>query len=127
MRLEHIALYVDDLEAARRFFMDYFDAQSNDGYSNPRTGLRTYFLTFEGDSRLEIMNKPVLPDTGNKAFRSGYAHIAFKLESRMAVDNLTARFAADGYEVLSGPRVTGDGYYESCIVGIEGNIIEITA
>lgn len=127
MRLEHIALYVDDLEAARRFFMDYFDAQSNDGYSNSRTGLRTYFLTFEGGSRLEIMNKPVLPDTGNKAFRSGYAHIAFKLESRMAVDNLTARFAADGYEVLSGPRVTGDGYYESCIVGIEGNIVEITA
>jgi lactoylglutathione lyase len=127
MILEHIALYVNDLEAARRFFTDYFGAQSNEGYFNPRTGLRTYFLTMEGGSRLEIMNKPVLPDTGDKAFRSGYAHIAFKLESRMAVDNLTARFAADGYEVLSGPRVTGDGYYESCIAGIEGNIIEITA
>ena len=71
MRLEHIALYVDDLEAARRFFMDYFDAQSNDGYSNPRTGLRTYFLTFEGGARLEIMNKPVLPDTGEQSLSFG--------------------------------------------------------
>lgn len=127
MKLGHIALYVDDLEAARRFFMDYFGARSNDGYFNPRTGLRTYFLTFEGGSRLEIMNRPALPDTGEKAFRAGYAHIAFQLESRAAVDQLTTRLSADGYAVLSGPRVTGDGYYESCVAGVEGNVIEITA
>lgn len=127
MTLEHIALYVDDLEAARQFFMTYFGAKSNDGYHNPRTGLRTYFLTFEGGSRLEIMNKPDLPDAGDKSFRAGYVHIAFKLESRAAVDALTARMSNDGYEVLCGPRVTGDGYYESCVAGFEGNVIEITA
>ena len=107
--------------------MSYFDAQSNEGYFNPKTGLRTYFLTFKGGSRIEIMNKPALPDMGDKAFRMGYVHIAFKLESRAAVDTLTARLAADGYEMLSVPRVTGDGYYESCIAGVEGNVIEITA
>lgn len=127
MTLEHIALYVDDLEAARRFFMTYFGAQSNDGYHNPATGLRTYFLTFAGGSRLELMSRPDLPDAGERTFRAGYVHIAFRLASRAAVDALTARLAADGYAVLSGPRVTGDGYYESCIAGIEGNVIEITA
>lgn len=127
MTLEHIALYVSDLEAARRFFLDYFGAKSNDGYHNPRTGLRTYFLTFAGGSRLELMSRPGLPDAGEKAFRAGYAHIAFKLGSREAVDALTRRLADDGYPVLSGPRVTCDGYYESCIAGIEGNVIEITA
>lgn len=39
---------------------------------------------------------------------------------------LTERLRNDGYLVVSGPRTTGDGYYESCIVGIEGNQIEIT-
>ena len=126
MRLEHIALYVDDLEAARRFFMDYFDAQSNDGYSNPRTGLRTYFLTFEGGSRLEIMNKPSMEDIAKPVNRTGYIHIAFSVGSVGEVDRLTRQFREDGFEVLSGPRTTGDGYYESCIVVFEGNQIEIT-
>ena len=82
MTLEHIALYVNDLEAARRFFTDYFGAASNGGYHNPRTGLRTYFLTFEGGSRLELMSKPGLKEAGEKGFRAGYIHVAFKLESR---------------------------------------------
>ena len=42
------------------------------------------------------------------------------------MDALTARLNADGYEVISGPRMTGDGYYESCIVAIEQNLIELT-
>ena len=48
------------------------------------------------------------------------------LGSREAVDELTCRLGSDGYEVLSGPRTTGDGYYESCILGPENNLIEIT-
>ena len=127
MTLEHVALYALDLEGARSFFVRYFDAQSNDGYHNPRTGLRTYFLTFEGGSRLEIMSKTDIGEAGGKRGRMGYAHIAFKLGSRDAVNALTERLSADGFAVLSGPRVTGDGYYESVVLDHEGNEIEIIA
>ena len=126
MKIEHIALYVCDLEGAKTFFETYFDAVSNDGYRNPRTDFRSYFLSFSDGSRLEIMTKPDLTDSGNLLDRFGYAHIAFSLGSPKAVDALTARLNAGGYPTLSGPRVTGDGYYESCILGFEGNILELT-
>ncbi len=126
MRIEHIAMYVNDLEAARDFFVRYFNATSNEGYHNKTTDFRSYFLSFDNGSRLEIMKKPVMED-GEKALnRTGYIHIAFSVGSKEAVDYFTGRIKADGYEVISGPRTTGDGYYESCIVGIEGNQIEIT-
>ena len=126
MKIEHIAMYVNDLEAAKQFFSDNFGAISNDGYHNPRTDFRSYFLTFGDGARLEIMTKPDLTDSGDLLNRFGYAHIAFSLGSKEAVDALTARLKADGYPVVSGPRTTGDGYYESCILGFEGNQIEIT-
>ena len=125
MILEHIAMYVNDLEAVREFFIKYFGAVSNDQYHNPRTGLRTYFLTFDGGARLEIMSRPGMEDPEKTLMRTGMIHISFKMGSREAVDALTARLKADGYEVVSGPRMTGDGYYESCVVAIEGNQIEI--
>lgn len=126
MRIEHIALYVNDLESARQFFMKYFGATSNDGYHNPRTDFRSYFLSFDNGARLEIMNKPEMPDLPKELNRTGYAHIAFSTGSKKQVDALTAKLKADGYEVIGGPRTTGDGYYESCIVAIEQNQIEIT-
>lgn len=126
MRIEHIALYVNNLEEARKFFMKYLGAESNDGYYNPKTNFRSYFLSFDGGARLEIMNKPEMPDLPKDLARTGYAHIAFCVGSREKVDALTAELKADGYEVVSGPRTTGDGYYESCIVVMEGNQIEIT-
>lgn len=126
MKIEHAALYVNDLEGARSFFVNYLGAKSNDGYHNPKTGFRSYFLSFEGGARLEIMNKPELADSPKEPARTGYAHIAFSTGSREAVDALTARLKADGYEVTSGPRTTGDGYYESCIAAVEGNLIELT-
>ena len=126
MKIEHIALCVRDLEGAREFFMKYFGARSNEGYHNKTTDFRSYFLSFEDGSRLEIMTKPGLADAGDSANRFGYAHIAFSAGSREGVDRLTARLKADGYTVLSGPRTTGDGYYESCILGFEGNLMEIT-
>ena len=58
--------------------------------------------------------------------RTGYAHTAFSVGSKKKVDELTERLKSDGFEVVSGPRTTGDGYYESCVVAIEGNLIEIT-
>ena len=126
MHIEHVALYVNDLEGARKFFVKYFAAISNEGYHNPRTDFRSYFLSFSDGARLEIMHKPQMVD-GEKALnRTGYAHIAFRLGSRSAVDELTERLRQDGYAVVSGPRTTGDGYYESCIIALEGNQIEIT-
>ena len=126
MKIEHIALYVNDLEKARDFFLTYFDAVSNAGYHNVKTDFRSYFLTFSDGARLEIMTKPDLTDSGDFLNRFGYAHVAFSVGSKEAVDALTARLKADGYPVISGPRTTGDGYYESCILGFEGNLIEVT-
>ena len=126
MIIEHIAMYVNDLEAARDFFVKFFDGHSNDGYHNKTTDFRSYFICFDGGARLEIMTKPKLEDWDKPLNRTGYAHIAFSVGSKEKVDELTERLKSDGFEVVSGPRTTGDGYYESCVVAIEGNQIEIT-
>ena len=126
MKIEHIAMYVNDLEGARDYFVKYLDGKSNDGYHNTNTDFRSFFISFDDGARLEIMKKPQMEEAEKTLNRTGYIHIAFSLGSAEAVDSLTARFKEDGYEVISGPRTTGDGYYESCIVGIEGNQIEIT-
>lgn len=126
MKIEHVALYVNDLEKARCFFMKHLCARSNEGYHNLKTDFRSYFLSFDDGARIEIMNEPEMPDFPKELARTGYAHIAFSVGSKEKVDVLTAELKADGYEVVSGPRTTGDGCYESCIVAIEGNQIEIT-
>ena len=126
MKIEHIALYVEDLEGARNFFIKYLGGKSNEGYHNPQTDFRSYFLSFEDGARLEIMQRPEMVNLPKEAARTGYAHIAFSVGSREKVDALTAELKADGYDVVSGPRITGDGYYESCIVVMEGNQVEIT-
>lgn len=126
MKIEHIAMYVNDLERAKDFFIKYFNAAADAGYLNKTTGFRSYFLTFEDGARLEIMNQPDLVDNEKVLLRTGYVHIAFSVGSKASVDTLTERLKRDGYQVVSGPRTTGDGYYESYIRGIEGNLIEIT-
>lgn len=126
MKIEHLAMYVNNLEQTKAFFEKYFGAKANDGYHNVTTNFRSYFLSFDDGARLEIMNKPGMTDDDKGLQRTGYIHLAFSVGSKEKVDELTTRLKADGYEVISGPRVTGDGYYESCIVGIENNQIEIT-
>ena len=126
MKIEHIALYVNNLEEARNFFVKYFDAKSNDGYHNFQTDFRSYFLSFSDGARLEIMNKPQIDDIEKTLARTGFSHIAFSVGSKEKVNEITERLKTAGYKVISGPRTTGDGYYESCIIGIEGNQIEIT-
>lgn len=127
MKIEHVAMYVADLESAKTFFETYFEATSNNQYHNPKTGLQTYFLSFSDGARLELMTRPEMTAKPTATFLTGYTHLAFSLGSKEAVDRLTARLVADGYQVLSGPRTTGDGYYESCVLGPEENQIEITA
>ena len=127
MKIEHIALYCRDLEGMKSFFEKYFHGTPNALYHNPRTNLRTYILTFpDGESRLELMTRPEVEGDNDGQFHSGFIHLSFAVGSKEAVDKLTATLMADGYETLSGPRTTGDGYYESCIRGFEGILLEIT-
>ncbi len=126
MKITHIALYTNDLARARTFYETYFGGVAGALYHNPKTGLQTYFLSFADGARLELMTRPQL-EPAVDGMHSGWAHLAFETESRAAVDALTARLQADGYTVVSGPRVTGDGYYESCVLDPDGNTVEITA
>ncbi|UUV99358.1 VOC family protein [Vagococcus luciliae] len=126
MHLEHAAMYVDDLEKMRAFYERYFNATANQKYHNPKTGLETYFLSFETGARLEIMTRPDKVDEEKQLYRTGLTHLAFKTNSKEKVDILTSQLKEDGYKVLSGPRITGDGYYESVIFDPENNQIEIT-
>ena len=126
MTIDHIAMYVNNLEAARDFFVTYLGGRSNGGYHNRNSGFRSYFISFDDGARLELMTRPGLVSQEKSADRTGYAHVAFSAGSKEKVDLLTEEMKNAGYEVVSGPRTTGDGYYESCIVAVEGNLIEIT-
>ncbi|SEP65881.1 VOC family protein [Basfia succiniciproducens] len=127
MKLEHVAIYVQDLEKAKAFFMKYFNAQPNEKYHNPRTNLMTYFLTFSGGARLEIMTRPEIIESEKNIFRTGLIHLSMQVGGEEKVRELTERLRTDGYQVISEPRKTGDGYYESCVLDGEGNQIEIVA
>jgi len=122
MRVNHIGIYVSDLEAARQFFEKYFHAVSGTLYHNPKKGFRSYMLELGGGTRIELMTR--LGVSGNKAL--GVCHISISVGSKEGVDDTTRRLVDDGFALLDGPRTTGDGYYESCVSGIDGNLIEIT-
>jgi lactoylglutathione lyase len=129
MRIEHIAIWTNNLEELKEFYVTYFQAQASAKYVNPAKQFESYFLTFpSGTVRLELMRKPApsesLDDTGVQA--TGYAHLAFSVGSKEQVDALTARIQDNGFAVVDGPRYTGDGYYESCVLDPDGNRIEIT-
>jgi lactoylglutathione lyase len=128
MRIEHVALWTRDLERLRTFYETYFEARAGAKYVNARTGFESYFLTFEGGARLEIMRLPELAPAGESGApeRVGYGHLALAVGSEALVDALTARIKADGHTLLSGPRRTGDGYYESVVLDPDGNRVEIT-
>lgn len=125
MKINHIALYTNNLERMKVFYETYFNAKSNQGYHNSTTGLRTYFLSFENDTRLEIMTRPNLEEKPLSLQQNGYIHLAFSVGSKEKVDGLTATLEKDGYQVISRPRTTGDGYYECCVLDPDGNQIEI--
>ena len=126
MKIDHVALYVRDLDGAKDFFVKYFQALPSEQYHNPKTNFKSYFLSFDGGARLEIMTRPELHEQNHTHMRTGFIHLSFRVGNREMVDKLTSLLKTDGFEVVSGPRVTGDGYYESQIAGFEGNIIEIT-
>lgn len=125
MKISHTALYTVDLERMKTFYETYFSGISNQKYENVKTGLQTYFLSFEDGARLEIMFRPELQESQPQALHSGWAHLAFSVGNKEKVNQLTERLAMDGYMVISAPRITGDGYYESCVTDPDGNQIEI--
>ncbi|MBO0951590.1 VOC family protein [Fibrella forsythiae] len=130
MRIEHLALWVRDLEAMRTFYETYFQATANEKYTNHSKGFSSYFLSFpEGGPRLELMQMPGIPDTMNDVLAqfTGLVHFAVSVGGEAAVDALTERFRTDGFPVVGEPRHTGDGYYESVIFDPEQNRVEITA
>lgn len=126
MKIQHIALYVYDLEKMKEFYQKYFGGITRESYHNPKTGLRTYFLEFAGETRLELMTRPELALSQKDRFYTGWAHLAFSVGNREAVDAVAARLRQDGVKLLSGPRTTGDGYYEACFADPEGNQVEVT-
>lgn len=129
MNIDHIAIWVDDLERMREFYVTYFQMVSNEKYMNPKKGFTSYFLTFgESKTRLELMNRAdITEEPFNRGPHKGIVHLAVSVGDKKAVDLLTERLRADGYEVVGEPRTTGDGYYESVVLDPEGNHIEITS
>ncbi|MDA3847064.1 MAG: VOC family protein [Vallitaleaceae bacterium] len=127
MKLEHIAIWTNQLEIMRTFYVTYFEATANNKYHNVKKGVESYFLGFEGGSRIELMQMPELKTGWEDNHMIGLHHIAFQTKNRKTVDELTDKIVASGYSLRSQPRETGDGYYESSIYDPDGNVVEITA
>ncbi len=127
MKIEHIAIWADDIERLRQFYAEYFGMKSNDMYTNPRKQFHSYFLSFgEDKTRIEIMSMPDRLEPASRSQMKGLAHFAFSVANKETVLALTERLRSDGYTVLSEPRTTGDGYFESAVADPEGNCVEIT-
>ncbi|GAK61288.1 putative glyoxalase family protein [Candidatus Vecturithrix granuli] len=129
MQIEHVAIWTRDIERLKMFYVTYFGATAGKKYVNSEKEFESYFLTFDSGARLEIMQMPGILDVhgaGGDAQFYGYTHLAFSVGSPKKVDELTTQFQKDGCYIISGPRHTGDGYYESCVLDPDGNRIEIT-
>ena len=126
MHIEHIAIWTRQLEELKAFYETYFSASANQKYTNPKTHFESYFLTFADGPRLELMQRPDVDHIHPAEAVVGYAHLAFSVGSKEEVDCLTQRLEEVGYQVVSGPRTTGDGYYESVVLDPDGNRVEIS-
>ena len=129
MKIEHIAIWVTDLEAMKDFYTAYFDMSCSEKYTNPQKQFSSYFLSFKGSStRIELMQRPGIPEhNGQKGNHNGLTHFAISVGSKDIVNALTEKLRASNFTIQSEPRTTGDGYYESVVSDPEGNPVEITA
>lgn len=127
MRINHIAIWTSDIEQMRRFYMHYFKFTSGEKYINAKRGFTSYFLSSdEGGASIELMHMPDKSGPESRDDMLGLAHLAISVGSKENVNSLTARLRNDGCVILSEPRTTGDGCYESAVTDPEGNRIEIT-
>jgi lactoylglutathione lyase len=125
MKIEHIALWTNQLELLKDFYTTYFGGKAGNKYINEKKAFTSYFISFASGARLEIMHKPGIPSVAGGQ-HAGLIHLAFSVGSKEKVDALTAQLRKDGYEISGEPRTTGDGYYESVVLDPDGNFIEIT-
>ena len=123
--VHHVAVWVEDLERARAFYVDALGGRAGPPYHNARTGFRSYFVDFGAGARLELMSRPDV-EAAERRIATGYAHVALSVGSREAVDAMVDALEARGTVIESRPRQTGDGYYEAVALDPEGNRIEIT-
>ena len=129
MTLEHVAIWTDKLEQLKEYYTKYFGGTANNKYINPKKQFESYFLTFESGARLELMAMPAIPDNKNDtvtAQHKGIIHLAFGVETMQEVDEKAKQLQTDGYTILSGPRRTGDGYYEFETLDPDNNRLEVT-
>ena len=129
MKIVHIAIWTNDLEKLRDFYVKYFSARSGDLYHNQKKNFRSYFLSFpDGGCRLELMQMPSIPDSKNDPIGQfiGLIHFAIDVGSKGRVDELTSLLRNDGYKIVGEPRTTGDGYYESVVLDPDGNRLKLT-
>lgn len=129
MQIEHLALWVQDLEAMKDFYLNYFDVVSGPKYTNATTQFVAYFIYFgQGKTRLELMTRPdIQAFDGKRGYGMGIAHFAISVGGKEKVNALTERLRKDNFTIFSEPRTTGDGYYESVVLDPEGNYVEISA
>ncbi len=129
MFIDHVAIWTKDLEKIKDFYQKYFNFESNDKYKNEQKKFESYFLSCENGSRVELMKMPGIPENKNDSIKQyiGITHIAINVNGRDNVNEITEKLKIDGYEIISFPRETGDGYYESCVLDPEGNRVEIVA
>ncbi|MEL7585901.1 MAG: VOC family protein [Prolixibacteraceae bacterium] len=129
MRITHIAVWVNNLEGMRNFYIHYFDASSSEGYYNHTKDFRSYFLSFDGDCSIELMQMPSVSPSKNDPKKQylGITHFAIQVGTKQRVDELTEKLRVDGFKVVGEPRTTGDGFYESVVLDPEGNRIELVA
>lgn len=126
MAIEHLAIWTSRLELLADFYARFFGARAGPHYRSTRRPFESRFLSFDGGARLELMRLPELAPAGGPDPRVGLAHVAFSVGSRERVDRLTAELGDAGFTVVSDPRTTGDGYYESVVLDPDGNLVEIT-
>ena len=128
MKIEHIAIWTNDLERMKLFYEKYFHVTAGEKYFNPNKNFESYFLRFEDGARMEIMRKPEIDPLEKDALTEfiGLAHLAISVGSKEKVNTLTEQLRQDGFQIIGEPRTTGDGYYESVVLDPEGNRIEIT-
>tara|TARA_B110000444_G_C18609830_1_gene487086 strand:- start:288 stop:677 length:390 start_codon:yes stop_codon:yes gene_type:complete len=128
MKIEHIAVWVNDLESVKNFYIKYFKMNCSQIYINSKNKFTSYFLSFnEATTRIEIMHRPDIRSKEEKHYSSfGLTHFSISVGGKIKVDNLTEALRKDGFKIVGEPRTTGDGYYESVVEDCEGNWVEIT-
>jgi len=127
MNIAHIAIWTKDIESMKDFYTRYFKGVSNEKYTNPIKGFESYFISFESGAQLELMRKESVDTSLETEERLGITHIAFKLGSKDAVLSLTEKLRSDGFSIVGEPRTSGDGYFESVVLDVEENRIELLA